>query len=618
MASPSASSGQFASEAARDYSALVSSSSPSSHSLYSDDGQREDNQNGQAPDRYRPQDNEQDPICPWRNRRFHQQECSRYFDCPSHTIERSLSEHGSEDEESIHSSSLPHANDDRSQFETQTVRFLNQELAQVGITRNEALPTAFDVTDDDRNAASATYDDPISNQYRSGPAVAQESGQPSSDTPQTSQSTYTGGSSHNMQFRQRDSQTAGSSHPDHRIRTSQETNAPNSQGPQRMYTTPSRERMDAPLPSLRSLEEALPPLPRSARQSISSDPQRPRWQPDNEVTYCPICHTQFSFFIRKHHCRKCGRVVCNACSPHRIIIPHQYIVRQPGSDAAIHQSLLVDGLGAGYFDVNDISGGERVRLCNPCVPDPNTAPPQSPSPQATLSPRASHQRSRSSIGDAYGTLQPSHRHGAVFAPGTSGDPYRYLSLRTRSVTMGSASSGSSPGPSYRRRSGAHQSRFERLQASSQAASPSSYPERYSSLGESSSRQRALPPTPQIAEEDECPVCHRELPSQSLPNAEELRQSHITNCIQTHSAYGTLGGGEGGAPSIPRLTGMYCYSATEKDCIDDAECTICLEEFTVGDQMARLECLCRFHKHCISSWFRKHPGRCPVHQHGLGY
>lgn len=29
----------------------------------------------------------------------------------------------------------------------------------------------------------------------------------------------------------------------------------------------------------------------------------PRWQPDAEVTYCPICSTQFSFFNRKHHCR---------------------------------------------------------------------------------------------------------------------------------------------------------------------------------------------------------------------------------------------------------------------------------------------------------------------------
>jgi hypothetical protein len=32
----------------------------------------------------------------------------------------------------------------------------------------------------------------------------------------------------------------------------------------------------------------------------------PRWQPDAEVTYCPICQTQFSFFNRKHHCRYSG------------------------------------------------------------------------------------------------------------------------------------------------------------------------------------------------------------------------------------------------------------------------------------------------------------------------
>jgi hypothetical protein len=70
---------------------------------------------------------------------------------------------------------------------------------------------------------------------------------------------------------------------------------------------------------------------------------------------------------------------------------------------------------------------------------------------------------------------------------------------------------------------------------------------------------------------------------------------------------------------PRRTGMYVYPATEKDCVDDAECTICLEEFTVGIPMARLECLCRFHKSCISAWFINHPGRCPVHQHdGFGF
>ncbi|GKT98664.1 run and fyve protein 2 [Fusarium langsethiae] len=616
MASPSGASGHLGPESAGDHSAPLSSNSQSPpRSINSDDSQNENDQHDQD------QNNDREPICPWRTSRFHNQECSRYFDCPSHAIERSLSESGEADRESTHSShspEIPPSDNGREQTDQQNSRFSDQELAQGVNNGHDAQSTPTEEPDDDRDATSATTDPATSAEEDAGTAVAQEPEQ-SSDTQQSTEMDDSESRSQNRRSDQHDSPDTPSEHPEHMQRPSRGTSAINTQRAQRTYATPSRERMDAPLPSLRPLEEALPPLPRSARQSVSSDSQRPRWQPDNEVTYCPICHTQFSFFVRKHHCRKCGRVVCNSCSPHRIIIPHQYIVRPPGAEAAMHHSLLVDGLGAGYFDVNDMSGGERVRLCNPCVPDPNTAPPQSPGPQSTLSPRVPHQRSRSSIGDAYGTLQSSNRHGAVFAPGTSGDSYRYLSPRMRSVTMGSTSSGSSPGTSHRRRSGAHQTPIERFLASAQAASPSSYPERYSSLGESSSRQRALPPTPQIAEEDECPICHRELPSSSLPNADALRESHITTCIQTHSTYGTPRGGEGGAPVAPRRTGMYTYVATEKDCIDDAECTICLEEFTVGVPMARLECLCRFHRACISSWFVKHPGRCPVHQHdGFGY
>ncbi|KAM3563994.1 hypothetical protein MY1884_001003 [Beauveria asiatica] len=138
---------------------------------------------------------------------------------------------------------------------------------------------------------------------------------------------------------------------------------------------------------------------------------------------------------------------------------------------------------------------------------------------------------------------------------------------------------------------------------------------------SSSQQRALPPTPQIAEEDECPVCHRELPATTLPDFEALREQHITACILSHSTYGSPAPGDGtsAAPPPPRRSGMYTYPATEKDCVDDAECTICLEEFAVGVPMARLECLCRFHRACIAAWFVNHPGRCPVHQHdGFGF
>jgi hypothetical protein len=144
----------------------------------------------------------------------------------------------------------------------------------------------------------------------------------------------------------------------------------------------------------------------------------------------------------------------------------------------------------------------------------------------------------------------------------------------------------------------------------------------SGAGPSSSTNRPLPPAP-IAEEDECPVCHYELPSRDLPDAEERRESHVIDCIQQHSTYGgplREVGAHGTPPQrTTRRTGIFPYNATEKDCVDDAECTICLEEFHVGVPMARLECLCRFHRSCIIAWFREHPGRCPVHQHdSFGY
>ena len=50
----------------------------------------------------------------------------------------------------------------------------------------------------------------------------------------------------------------------------------------------------------------------------------PRWIPDNEAPECMRCHrVKFSTIQRRHHCRKCGFVVCNDCSTHRIVIISQ-------------------------------------------------------------------------------------------------------------------------------------------------------------------------------------------------------------------------------------------------------------------------------------------------------
>lgn len=41
------------------------------------------------------------------------------------------------------------------------------------------------------------------------------------------------------------------------------------------------------------------------------------WQPDDSVSKCPICNKTFGTFLRKHHCRTCGRVVCASCAPEK-------------------------------------------------------------------------------------------------------------------------------------------------------------------------------------------------------------------------------------------------------------------------------------------------------------
>lgn len=35
------------------------------------------------------------------------------------------------------------------------------------------------------------------------------------------------------------------------------------------------------------------------------------WQDDDTIHHCYICYTKFNFLIRKHHCRVCGKIVCD-------------------------------------------------------------------------------------------------------------------------------------------------------------------------------------------------------------------------------------------------------------------------------------------------------------------
>jgi len=47
------------------------------------------------------------------------------------------------------------------------------------------------------------------------------------------------------------------------------------------------------------------------------------WVPDAEAPACQVCRNPFTFVNRRHHCRKCGSVVCGPCSKHRALLPSQ-------------------------------------------------------------------------------------------------------------------------------------------------------------------------------------------------------------------------------------------------------------------------------------------------------
>ncbi|KAG7329637.1 hypothetical protein KOW79_007811 [Hemibagrus wyckioides] len=80
----------------------------------------------------------------------------------------------------------------------------------------------------------------------------------------------------------------------------------------------------------------------------------------------------------------------------------------------------------------------------------------------------------------------------------------------------------------------------------------------------------------------CPVCSKSVASNEM-------EVHFIMCL-----------------SKPRLS--YNDDVLARDA---GECVICLEELQQGDTIARLPCLCIYHKSCIDTWFEINRS-CPEH------
>ncbi|TKY86131.1 hypothetical protein EX895_004956 [Sporisorium graminicola] len=235
---------------------------------------------------------------------------------------------------------------------------------------------------------------------------------------------------------------------------------------------------------------------------------QPQWQRDEEARDCLGCGRHFTFFLRKHHCRRCGRIFCDACSSRRAQLSMAEIVVDPSLPGMAASEVLAP-----------------TRVCNGCHAELQL-PPQ---------------------------LQNMRVAEAMMA-GT----------RTRAVGEPSGRS-------------AVETQLDEGALRSTLAPPSDVSSRASEL-------------------TECPVCSTSL---SALGGSEEQEAHVRNCLENGGG-GSMQGGR-----------YLVYKLPENSPIVGKECSICMEDFVANGSIARLPCLCYFHRGCIDSWFKR--GRsCPVH------
>ncbi|KAJ9154957.1 Vacuolar segregation protein pep7 [Pleurostoma richardsiae] len=73
---------------------------------------------------------------------------------------------------------------------------------------------------------------------------------------------------------------------------------------------------------------------------VTGLPSRDHWKPDSESTVCDeaTCKRHFSYFVRRHHCRRCGNIFCDWHSSYEIPLDERadYNPRGAPSRACAH------------------------------------------------------------------------------------------------------------------------------------------------------------------------------------------------------------------------------------------------------------------------------------------
>ncbi|XP_035019079.2 pleckstrin homology domain-containing family F member 1 [Hippoglossus stenolepis] len=94
------------------------------------------------------------------------------------------------------------------------------------------------------------------------------------------------------------------------------------------------------------------------------------WIPDQAATICMRCYNKFTVTQRRHHCRKCGFVVCSSCSKKRAVVRHIHTTKRLRVCCMCHLSLL--SIGETGLDEDGVEGSSEEEEAEEQVEDHDT------------------------------------------------------------------------------------------------------------------------------------------------------------------------------------------------------------------------------------------------------
>lgn len=93
------------------------------------------------------------------------------------------------------------------------------------------------------------------------------------------------------------------------------------------------------------------------------------WDSNNASRGCFICNKEWSLFNRRHHCRKCGKLVCESCSTHRLKLDNFHNLSpslSSSSSASGSGTVAIHGKGKEKDREKDKDKDTPQRVCDTC------------------------------------------------------------------------------------------------------------------------------------------------------------------------------------------------------------------------------------------------------------